>query len=105
MFCEPHLDTRNIKDSAEVLDTLSGSYANVEFILNQEQESGQGYYSGVRFQMYARDQAGTDYFIVDGGFHQRRSLPCFCVGRAGVIGRCAESDLLIHFFYMVSKTD
>ena len=31
-------------------------------------ESGQGYYAGVRFQMYARDQAGTDYFLVDGGF-------------------------------------
>jgi hypothetical protein len=28
----------------------------------------QAYYSGVRLQMYARDQAGTDYFIVDGGF-------------------------------------
>ena len=32
------------------------------------ERDGQGYYSGVRFQMYARDQAGTEYFIVDGGF-------------------------------------
>jgi len=53
---------------AKVLDKLSLSYSNVEFMLNQEQESGQGYYSGVRFQIYARDKAGTDYFIVDGGF-------------------------------------
>ena len=53
---------------AKVLDKLSLSYSNVEFMFNQEQESGQGYYSGVRFQIYARDKAGTDYFIVDGGF-------------------------------------
>jgi len=53
---------------AKRLDTLSRSYSTVEFMLNQEQESSQGYYSGVRFQMYARDPAGTDYFIVDGGF-------------------------------------
>jgi hypothetical protein len=53
---------------AEVLDELSRSYPNVEFTFNQEQESGQSYYAGVRFQMYARDQAGTDYFLVDGGF-------------------------------------
>ena len=37
-------------------------------MFNQEQESGHGYYSEVRFQMDARDQAGTEYFIVDGGF-------------------------------------
>jgi len=53
---------------AEVLDKLSRSYSNVEFMFNQGQESSQGYYSGVRFQMYARDKAGTEYFIVDGGF-------------------------------------
>jgi len=53
---------------AEVLEVLSRSYANVEFMFNQEPGSGQGYYTGVRFQMYARDQAGTEYFLVDGGF-------------------------------------
>jgi len=53
---------------AEVLDKLSRSYPNVEFMFNQEQGGGQGYYSGVRFQIYARDKAGTEYFIVDGGF-------------------------------------
>ena len=52
---------------AKVLKVLSRSYPSVEFMFNQEQESGQGYYSGVRFQMYARDQAGTEYFLVDGG--------------------------------------
>ena len=53
---------------AEVLDKLSRSYPEVEFIFNQEQEGGAGYYSGVRFQRYARDTAGTEYFLVDGGF-------------------------------------
>jgi hypothetical protein len=53
---------------AEVLDTLSRSYSDVEFLFNQEQVSGQGYYLGVRFKMYASDKAGTDYFLVDGGF-------------------------------------
>jgi hypothetical protein len=53
---------------AEVVDMLSRSYSNVEFMFNQGQESGQSYYSAVRFQMYASDQAGTDYFLVDGGF-------------------------------------
>jgi hypothetical protein len=53
---------------AKVLDELSRSYSKVEFKFNQEQEGGQGYYAGVRFQMYARDQAGTEYFMVDGGF-------------------------------------
>ena len=61
-------ETRYQVLKAEVLDKLSRNYSNVEFIFNQEQESGQGYYSGVRFQIYARDKAGTDYFIVDGGF-------------------------------------
>jgi hypothetical protein len=51
-----------------VLEELSRSYLNVEFMFDQEQVSGQGYYSEVRFQMYARDKAGTEYFLVDGGF-------------------------------------
>ena len=53
---------------AEVLEVLSRSYSNVEFMFNREQASGQEYYTGVRFQMYASDKAGTEYFIVDGGF-------------------------------------
>lgn len=61
-------ETRYQVLKAEVLDKLSHIYSNVEFMFNQEQGSGQGYYSGVRFQIYASDKAGTDYFIVDGGF-------------------------------------
>jgi hypothetical protein len=36
--------------------------------MDQEQGSGKAYYPGVRFQIYARDLAGTEYFLVDGGF-------------------------------------
>ena len=61
-------ETRHNVLKAEVLDELSRSYSNVAFMFNQQRESGQGYYSGVRFQIYARDKAGTEYFIVDGGF-------------------------------------
>ena len=61
-------ETRYQVLKAEVLDKLSRSYPNAEFLFNQEQESGRGYYSGVRFQIYARDNAGTDHFLVDGGF-------------------------------------
>ena len=61
-------ETRHDVLKAEVLDELSRSYSTVEFMVNREQESRQGYYYGVRFQMYARDKGGTDYFIVDGGF-------------------------------------
>jgi hypothetical protein len=53
---------------ANVLEGLSHRYPDVEFMLDQEQGSGQGYYSGVRFKIYARDRAGTEYFLVDGGF-------------------------------------
>jgi hypothetical protein len=61
-------ETRYQLLKTEVLEALSRSYPDVEFRFNQEQGSGQGYYSGVRFQIYARDAAGTDYSIVDGGF-------------------------------------
>ena len=61
-------ETRTPVLQAEVLDELSRSYPEVEFTLDQEKKSGQGYYTGVRFQIYVRDQAGTDHFIVDGGF-------------------------------------
>jgi hypothetical protein len=61
-------ETRYPVLQAEVLDPLSRSYPNVEFRFDREPESTQGYYSGIRFQMYARDMLGTEYFIVDGGF-------------------------------------
>jgi hypothetical protein len=61
-------ETRYPVLKAEVLEVLSHRYSEVEFMFNREHENGAGYYSGVRFQMYARDQAGTDYFLVDGGF-------------------------------------
>ena len=65
----PDLDeTRYPVLKAEVLEVLSHSYPNIEFMFNQEQKSGQGYYAGVRFQIYVRDQAGTECFLVEGGF-------------------------------------
>lgn len=37
-------------------------------MFNQEQESGHGSYAGVRFQIYARNQTGREYFLLDDGF-------------------------------------
>jgi ribosomal protein S18 acetylase RimI-like enzyme len=52
---------------AEVWDKLSQKYASVELgCILEPQESG--YYTGVRFRIYARDRTNTEYFLADGGF-------------------------------------
>lgn len=52
---------------AEVLDRLSQKYAGVELGYALEpQESG--YYTGVRFGIYAQNRTDTEYFLADGGF-------------------------------------
>jgi hypothetical protein len=53
---------------AEVLDKLSQTYEAVKFGHTCVQQQEQRYYTGVRFGIYAEDQAGTEYFLVDGGF-------------------------------------
>src|SRR5687767_10736196 len=50
-------ETRYQVLKAEVLEVLSRSYPNAEFMFSREYESSARYYSGVRFQMYARDKA------------------------------------------------
>jgi hypothetical protein len=54
--------------NTEVLDQLSQKYATVElgYVSGQLQEHG--YYTGVRFGIYAQDHAGKEHFLADGGF-------------------------------------
>jgi hypothetical protein len=52
---------------AEVLDNLVQKNAAVEFGYAPGQPQ-HGYYTGVRFGIYAQDRAGTEYFLADGGF-------------------------------------
>jgi hypothetical protein len=50
------------------LDRLAAGHPAASFGFDQERASGQGYYVGAGFQVFARDGSGTEYFIVDGGF-------------------------------------
>jgi hypothetical protein len=52
----------------EVLDKLSQQYPAVELGYSLKQPQECGYYRGVRVGIYAQDQAGTEYFLADGGF-------------------------------------
>ncbi|GAP96622.1 hypothetical protein [Leptolyngbya sp. NIES-2104] len=53
---------------AEVIDKLFQTYDAVEFGHTCVQQQEQRYYTGLRFGIYAQDQAGTEYFLADGGF-------------------------------------
>jgi len=53
---------------AEVLDRLSQTYRAVKFGYVHAQQQEQRYYGGVRFGIYVQDEAGNEYFLVDGGF-------------------------------------
>lgn len=52
---------------ARVLDGLSRAHPEVAFELDRSGPSS-SYYSGVRFQIHARDASADEYFLVDGGF-------------------------------------
>ena len=51
----------------KVIASLAEKYPGTKFDVSSMREK-QTYYQGVRFQMYAKDGNGTDYFLVDGGF-------------------------------------
>jgi hypothetical protein len=53
---------------AEVLDQLSQTHHAVRFGYTCVQQQEQHYYTGMRFEIYAQDRAGTEYFLADGGF-------------------------------------
>ena len=52
----------------KVVDVLKSKHADIEFNFNNDTDEGRNYYSGVRFQIYARDKSQTDFLLVDGGF-------------------------------------
>jgi hypothetical protein len=53
---------------ANVIDPLAAKHPDVKVGSDQDRQSGHGYYANACFQIRARDQSGTDYLLVDGGF-------------------------------------
>ena len=51
-----------------VLGGLMASYPGVLCELDPDRQSGRGYYVGACFHVYATNQAGTEFELVDGGF-------------------------------------
>jgi len=50
-----------------VIASLAEKHPGTKFDVSSVTEK-QTYYQGARFQIYAEDEKGTDYFLVDGGF-------------------------------------
>jgi hypothetical protein len=62
------LDERRIETlQTGVLDALAARYPGVTVRFDQQRQSGRGYYVEACFCIHARDRAGTDYMLVDGG--------------------------------------
>jgi hypothetical protein len=51
----------------KVIVSLAKKHTGIKFDVSSVTDK-QTYYQGVRFQIYAEDEKGTDYFLVDGGF-------------------------------------
>jgi hypothetical protein len=61
-------ETRLPAIQAAVIDPLAASFPAVGFGLDQGREAGRGYYVSAGFHIYARDAAGAEFFLADGGF-------------------------------------
>ncbi|MCP4545036.1 MAG: hypothetical protein GY835_01065 [bacterium] len=53
---------------AKVLEELVMGRPEIEMAMDQERESGRGYYTTAAFQIFARDRTGEELLLVDGGF-------------------------------------
>ena len=53
---------------AQVLAPLRTAYPGVRCALDPERTTGRGYYGGACFHVYATNQAGTEFELIDGGF-------------------------------------
>ncbi len=61
-------DGRRPKLRAGVLAPLRDRFPTVQCDFDPERTSGRGYYTGACFHVFARDPAGTELQLVDGGF-------------------------------------
>lgn len=61
-------DSRAAAIRDALIAPLAASHPAVSFELDQERAAGRGYYTSAGFHIYARDAAGTEFFLVDGGF-------------------------------------
>lgn len=60
-------ETQRTRVQANVVENLASKYADIAFQFDDARESGRGYYVGAGFQLFAKNFAGTEYFIADGG--------------------------------------
>jgi hypothetical protein len=51
-----------------VITKLAAKHSGVSFRLDHTRQSGRGYYIWAGFQINALDPAGTEFFLIDGGF-------------------------------------
>jgi hypothetical protein len=52
----------------EVLAPLRADYPGIHCAFEPERETGRGYYVGACFHIYATNEAGAEFALVDGGF-------------------------------------
>jgi len=50
-----------------VIEPLAAEFPHVQFEFDPQRSSGRNYYSGLCFAIAAKDQAGVDHLLVDGG--------------------------------------
>ncbi len=52
----------------KVLNRLAAEHSHVRIEFDQKRETGRGYYSDACYHIFAKDAAGNDLLLVDGGF-------------------------------------
>jgi len=57
-----------VKLENEILKPLKNQFPDTIFIIDSEKKDGQGYYSDLRFQIFAQNTSAEEYFLIDGGF-------------------------------------
>jgi len=52
----------------QILQPLKSLHPKIQFDVDTDNNSGREYYSLLRFQIFAQDISGEEYFLIDGGF-------------------------------------
>ena len=56
------------KFETEILSHLKKQFRTITVDVDYETKNSEGYYSDLRFNIFAQDSSGDEYFLVDGGF-------------------------------------
>lgn len=60
--------TRHDMLATAVVAPLAAQHPGVGFTIDQQRETGRGYYTSAGFHIYARAASGDEFFLIDGGF-------------------------------------